>query len=68
MDGQAAGSSTVPRPANVTRNNCYIGRSNWGFGDPNFAGGMGALQIYNGFLTATEILSNYNTTKSLYGL
>lgn len=68
VDGQAAGSSTVPRPANVTRNNCYIGRSNWGFGDPNFAGGMGALQIYNGFLTATEILSNYNTTKSLYGL
>jgi len=68
VDGQAAGSSTVPRPANVTRNNCYIGRSNWGFGDPNFAGGMGALQIYNGFLTATEILSNYNTTKGLYGL
>ena len=68
VDGQAAGSSVVPRPVNITRNYCYIGRSNWGFGDPNFAGGMGALQIYNGFLSASEILSNYNTTKGLYGL
>lgn len=68
VDGLAAGSATVPRPVNVVRNNCYIGRSNWGFGDPNFAGGMGALQIYNGFLSAAEILSNYNTTKGLYGL
>lgn len=68
VDGQAAGSAVVPRPVNVVRNYCYIGRSNWGFGDPNFAGGMGALQIYNGFLTAAEILSNYNSTKGLYGL
>lgn len=68
VDGQPAGTSVVPRPVNIVRNNCYIGRSNWGFGDPNFAGGMGALQIYNGFLTAAEILSNYNSTKGLYGL
>jgi hypothetical protein len=30
--------------------------------------GIGSLQIYNGALTDAEMLSNYNTTKSYYGL
>lgn len=68
VDGQPAGSGSLPKPVNVVRNNCYIGRSNWGFGDPNMQGGIGSLQIYNGFLSAAEMLSNYNTTKSYYGL
>jgi hypothetical protein len=66
VDGQPSGSMTMPVPANVTRTLCYIGRSNWGFGDPNFRGGIGSVQIYNGYLTADEILSNYNSTKIYY--
>jgi hypothetical protein len=68
VDGQPAGAGSLSKPVNVLRNNCYIGRSNWGFGDPNMQGGIGSLQIYNGLLTDAEMLSNYNTTKSYYGL
>jgi hypothetical protein len=68
VDGQPAGAGTLPKPVNIVRNNCYIGRSNWGFGDPNMQGGIGSLQIYNGLLSDAEMLSNYNTTKSYYGL
>jgi hypothetical protein len=69
IDGQPYGSGTTSIPVNVTRNNCYIGKSNWGNPpDPNMTGGIGSLQIYNGALTDAEMLSNYNTTKSYYGL
>ena len=69
IDGQPYGSGTTSIPVNVTRNNCYIGKSNWGNPpDPNMQGGIGSLQIYNGALTDAEMLSNYNTTKSYYGL
>jgi hypothetical protein len=68
VDGQPAGAGTLPKPVNIVRNNCYIGRSNWGFGDPNMNGGIGSLQIYNGLLTDLEMLSNYNTTKNYYGI
>jgi hypothetical protein len=68
VDGQPAGAGALPKPVNIVRNNCYIGRSNWGFGDPNMNGGIGSLQIYNGLLSDAEMLSNYNTTKSYYGL
>ena len=36
--------------------------------DPNFNGGMGAIQIYGRALSDAEITQNYNTTKSYYGL
>jgi len=68
VDGMPHGAGSLPKPVNIVRNNCYIGRSNWGFGDPNMNGGIGSLQIYNGMLTDAEMLSNYNTTKSYYGL
>jgi hypothetical protein len=69
VDGQPHGSGTTGKPVNIVRNNCYIGKSNWGNPpDPNMQGGIGSLQIYNGALTDAEMLSNYNTTKSYYGL
>jgi hypothetical protein len=69
IDGQQYGSGTTSKPVNIVRNNCYIGKSNWGNPpDPNMQGGIGSLQIYNGALTDAEMLSNYNTTKSYYGL
>ena len=66
VDGQPSGTRSMPAPRNVNRTLCYIGRSNWGFGDPNFRGGLGSVQIYNGYLTADEILNNYNSTKIYY--
>ena len=69
VDGQPAGAGSLPKPVNIVRNNCYIGKSNWGNPpDPNMQGGIGSLQIYNGLLTDAEMLSNYNTTKTYYGL
>lgn len=69
VDGVAQGTGTVPQPVNITRTLCYIGKSNWGNPpDPNMQGGIGAIQIYDGYLTSAEMLSNYNTTKSYYGL
>jgi len=69
IDGMPYGSGTTSVPVNITRTLCYIGKSNWGNPpDPNMQGGIGAIQIYNGALTDAEMLSNYNTTKSYYGL
>jgi len=69
IDGQPYGSGVTGKPINITRTLCYIGKSNWGNPpDPNMQGGIGAIQIYNGALTDAEMLSNYNTTKSYYGL
>lgn len=69
IDGQQYGSGTTSIPGNITRTRCYIGKSNWGNPpDPNMQGGIGSLQIYNGALTSAEMLSNYNTTKTYYGL
>jgi hypothetical protein len=31
-------------------------------------GGIGAIQIYDGYLNDAEMLANYNTTKAYYGL
>jgi hypothetical protein len=69
IDGQASGSATMTVPTNILRTKCYIGKSNMiSTPKPNFIGGIGAIQIYQGFLNAAEILSNYNATKTLYGL
>lgn len=65
MNGTSAGTGTVTAAANVTRQYCYIGRSEWA-GDGMYQGGIGAVQIYSGYLTAAEILANYNSSKSKY--
>lgn len=66
----ANGKIYMPRPALVDRTRCYIGRSNWWDAanhDPDFNGGMGAIQIYNRALTTSEVSSNYNNTRASYG-
>ena len=70
IDGVLTGSNTeMLPPVDSIRTYCYIGKSNWGHGpDPNFNGGMGAIQIYSRALSDQEILQNYNTSKSRYGL
>jgi hypothetical protein len=69
IDGVMTGTGSIPAPGSGVRANCYIGKSNWGNPpDPNFNGGMGAIQIYSRALSDAEITQNYNTTKSYYGL
>ena len=72
IDGVMTGTASIPAPTGGVRANCYIGRSNWGYPpdgpDPMFNGGMGAIQIYSRALSDAEILSNFNSTKSYYGL
>ena len=67
INGVLQGATYMPKPTNIVRKNCYIGKSNWPpTQDPNMTGGIGAIQIYDGALTDAEILANYNTTKSYY--
>jgi hypothetical protein len=61
LNGVNIGVSTLPVAQNVTRNNNYIGKSNWGSPpDPNFNGKISNLQIYNRALSNAEIITNYN--------
>jgi hypothetical protein len=59
INGVAAGSSTVPVPVNITRNNCYIGKSNWG--DPYADASFDELRIWNTAKTPAEIQSSMYT-------
>lgn len=53
-------------PDNTTRNNCYIGKSNWS--DPYFNGSIYSATIHNRALTDDEILQTYNTYKRRFGI
>ncbi len=56
INGVASGTSTFSTPpANVTRNNCYIGKSNWGGGDAYSNAVFDELRIWNTAKTQTEI-------------
>lgn len=52
---------------NNTHNFCYIGKSNWG-ADSNLEGAVGELAIYPFAMSGTEVLAQYNTRKTHYGL
>lgn len=49
-----------------TTGQIYIGW--YGYGGGYFRGNIPIVQIYKGELSATEVLQNYNATKSRYGL
>ena len=54
INGVASGTATFSTPpANTTRNNCYIGKSNWG--DANANAIFDELRIWNTAKTALEI-------------
>jgi len=59
-DDAALSSPYTSLPANITRNNNYIGKSNWG-GDAAFEGAVGYLRIYSAPLTAQSIEQNTNS-------
>jgi hypothetical protein len=52
---------------NTYRNQCYIGKSNWG-ADANLEGAVGELAIYPFAMSGTEVLAQYNNRKTHYGL
>lgn len=49
-------------------NPLYLGSYNGGEFSQWFNGRMGVVRMYNNALSATQVLQNYNATKSLYGL
>lgn len=54
---------------NISESNpLYLGYIGAGVGSPYLNGKIGAAYFYTKGLTASEVLSNYNSTKSKYGL
>jgi hypothetical protein len=62
----AATLATSQLPTNITRNNNYIGKSNWP--DPYLNGNISVGQIYNKALTEAEVQQNFNALRGRYGL
>lgn len=65
INGVAAGTGNFPVPANVTRNLNFVGRSNWGTGDPDASAIFDDLRIWNVARSASEIQAKMYT--ELYG-
>jgi hypothetical protein len=61
VNGMLANSGTVLVPANVSRANCYIGKSNWG-NEPNTNGKFDEFRIWNVARTNEQIQDNMNRT------
>ena len=62
VNGIQVGTGSLFEPSNVTRMSNYIGKSNWG--DPNANAIYDDLKIYNGAMSAAEILNDYTTSSS----
>ena len=67
VNGSAAGSQTMSVAANVSRQYCYIGRSEWA-GDGMYQGSIGSILIYNRALSAGEMAANFTALRSEYGV
>ena len=61
VNGVASSTGYLPVPANVVRNNNYIGRSNWGTGDADPSAIYDDLRIWNVARSASEIQSKMYT-------
>lgn len=60
VNGQLANSGTVLVPANVSRANCFIGKSNWN--EPNTNAKFDEFRIWNVARTNEQIQDNMNRT------
>ena len=70
IDGLAVStteSGAIPASLPVTSQDIYIGKENEA-ATTHVDTKIGSAKIYNTALTAAEVLTNYNTQKSLYGL
>jgi hypothetical protein len=69
INGVSIGSTITSMNSILNSSNpLYLGRYNGGEFSQNFAGRIGITRLYNKALNSTEVLNNYNTTKSIYGL
>lgn len=60
INGVASGTANFPVPANVVRNSNFIGRSNWGWGDPAPAATFDELRIWSVAKTGAQIQASMN--------
>lgn len=68
IDGVLNTTGTDSSNRSTLGNRVWIGRSPYNGGSYPFIGDIPITQIYNRALSATEILQNYNATKTRYGL
>jgi hypothetical protein len=66
-NGSSLSSSYAYLPNNVTRNNNYIGKSNWG-SDAAFEGAVKYLRIYSSALTSQSVQNNANSSTPSFTL
>jgi hypothetical protein len=66
-NGVVIASGTLNVPNVVTRNNMYIGRSNW-VGDAYYNGSMDDIRLYTTALSDADVLSLYNKRANLDNL
>lgn len=64
VNGELVGTGNIQPPANISRNICYLGKSNW-TADAYFNGSMDEVSIWTRELTSTEI--NNSMFNSLVG-
>lgn len=64
INGVASGTANFPVPANIVRSYNYIGKSNWGWGDPAPNASFDDLRIWNVAKTQSEIQSSMNSELS----
>ena len=67
MNGIQVAQGAQPKPTNVTRTHCYIGKSNWA-ADAALDGALGKVQIWGSGMNGTEVLADFNATKTTYGI
>jgi hypothetical protein len=60
VNGVSVLTTTITAPANVTRNSCFIGKSNY-TGDPTSNMSFDEFRIWNYARTSSQILSSMNT-------
>ncbi len=67
LDGNQENSGSITNLSNIA-NNVVLGRWGDSTGPYYYRGHIGTVQMYNRALSSTEILRNYNTQKSRFGL
>ena len=67
MNGIQVAQGAQPKPTNVTRTHCYIGKSNW-TADSALDGVIGKVEIFSSAMSGAEVLADYNKYKTTYGL
>jgi len=70
INGSSAGTKTSTNPSiNQNRsNNVMLGGHTYVWSDSFWNGKLGSVRFYNKALSASEVLQNYNATRTRFGL